>query len=238
MLAERDILIQFFDRADRRGLVLPDDSQDLRKNLSILNSERGDQFVGIYEEWNSTTNALSLAALAQHYGLPTRLLDWTRKAYIGAYFAAESYAFPDPPCDPSASASESMVVWAFYYPLMGKQDFVSQPNNPVRIVTAPSATNPNLKAQQGVFTIMNPECTKERVQDYLPMEQVLAELERNPNHKVQGCKLQKFTLPTAEALSLLQMLAKLDLTPSTVYPGYRSVGEDIRMQAMFGKEGL
>src|SRR5690349_12285737 len=32
-LAERDVLIQFFEIADRRGLLLPDDSQALRSTL-------------------------------------------------------------------------------------------------------------------------------------------------------------------------------------------------------------
>ena len=44
-LAERDVLIQFFDIADRRGLVLPDDSQEFRSTLETLKSPRGDDQV-------------------------------------------------------------------------------------------------------------------------------------------------------------------------------------------------
>jgi hypothetical protein len=89
-LAERDILIQFFNIADKRGLILPDDSQELRATLETFLSERGEPFVREgYDDWLITEQALSLTALAQHYGIPTRLLDWTRNPFIAAFFAAE-----------------------------------------------------------------------------------------------------------------------------------------------------
>ncbi len=82
-LAERDVLIQFFEIADRRGLVLPDDSQQLRSELETLRSSRGDTFVGRqYQNWKLTNAALSLVALAQHYGIPAQLLDWSRIVFL------------------------------------------------------------------------------------------------------------------------------------------------------------
>src|SRR5262245_20364325 len=42
-LVERDLITQFFEIADKRGLILPDDSQDLRIFFEKLKS---DEYVG------------------------------------------------------------------------------------------------------------------------------------------------------------------------------------------------
>lgn len=235
-LAERDVLTRFFDVADKRGLILPDDSQQLRASLETLRSERGESFVGkyLYEGWQTDLTALSLTALAQHYGIPTRLLDWTRQALIAAFFAAEDALKHSKEYE----SSSCLVVWAFFFPTLGKHDALNQENDPIRIVTAPSATNPNLKAQQGVFTLVNHFYTKETEGSYLPMDKVLEEIGNKPEaekyHKIiVDCKLQKFTLPVSEASSLLYFLAKLDITPSFIYPGFQSIIRDIEAENLW-----
>lgn len=216
--------------------MLPDDSQEMRAQLDTLRSARGDHLVGEnVHGWRTANLVLSLTALAQHYGIPTRLLDWTRRSFIAAFFAAEdawkrSY---------SNVIAGNLVVWSFYFPLFGKHDVISIDTDPIRIVTAPSATNKNLQAQQGAFTLLNSIYFDERQTPYPALDQLFDEgvkhaaAERTFPAKwlITNCKLRKFTVPVTHALDLLYLLAKVDITPSSVYPGYQSIPAELILRA-------
>lgn len=231
LLAERDLVLRFFQIADKRGLVLPDDSQEMRTRIEKIMSKSGDEMIssGAESSWEYTDHGVldqaSLVALAQHYGIPTRLLDWSRLPYVAAFFAAES-AFKRMN---DASPDARFVVWAFLFPLLSKYDADAHEKAPVRVITAPSATNSNLKAQQGVFTLVK---LHDAIEDgtYLSLDKILERYAEQNDTQTEGYQLRKFTLPVSEADNVLRLLAKLDITPSVIYPGYQSIIDDLRME--------
>lgn len=82
-------------------------------------------------------------ALAQHHGLPTRLLDWTTNPLIAAYFAVTSY-----PLDTDAR------LYAAKAPILIDPQTASSPFECEDVVAfVPGAIAPRIVSQRGLFTI-------------------------------------------------------------------------------------
>ncbi len=77
--------MRFATLISRKGLEVPGDSPQLR-SLDHQDERDADdyRFPEVQHE--------GMFALAQHFGLPTRLLDWTWSAETAAYFAAAEVA--------------------------------------------------------------------------------------------------------------------------------------------------
>lgn len=82
VMKESQILFDFFYGCDNVGLRVPSVRRYAGKQILI-----GD-FESLFgkENW-LPDDLLDIAALAQHYGLPTRLLDWSADLYTAMYFA-------------------------------------------------------------------------------------------------------------------------------------------------------
>ena len=211
--AELVWLKEFFDLADARGLPLPEDSQELRDTLEECSSPPFLDSVAAGKAYWPPAKLLSLLALAQHYGVSTRLLDWTRNAYVAAYFAAVD-------ARPKARGTR-LAVWAFMHDLLARDSEFEWVRDRFQMVTAPAAGIPNLQAQRGVFVVwreskFRPSATFKA----LPQDRVLID---NLHDLIKPPLFFKFTLPVGQASNLLSLLALTGVDGSTCFPGFGGV---------------
>ncbi len=224
ILAEANTLRHFFDIADRRGLPLPEDTQELRSLLPSMSpdSEYLKDVSAGECKW-PPRRLLSLMAIAQHHGASTRLLDWTWDPYVAAYFAASGAR---------RQQKQDIAVWALndvyihakrdYRSYTKESNSSSRLDEVINVVTAPGSGNRNLQAQKGLFLVhriggIDLESETQRASyDQILAEELRLGEERDP-------VLFRFTLPVEQAPELLRMLSISGVNASTVFPGYDGV---------------
>lgn len=206
--AEFKAVQEFWMAADRAGLSVPEDSQIVRSQERLTTfMASADPIAPLWPP----LELLSIIALAQHHGVPTRLLDWSWKPLVAAYFAAQT-------SNEDESATH-LAVWAIH-----TSQITSPPADPVgnlprlQVVTAPQASNRNLSAQAGLFTL-------DREHYAPPLDEVLVNLEVEGDSPV--CILRKITLPRTERGALLRWLGLHGVTAASIFPSYDGVVRSI-----------
>jgi hypothetical protein len=206
-------LAAFIKAADRQGHHIPEDSQGFRRQLKSLEVEILTTPT-IFNEW-PPTSFLSVLALAQHYAVPTRLLDWSLDPYVSAYFAASEAARRH-------QEPGELAVWAFVSGIIdANEDLLeaaSASRGPIRYITAPWATNANARAQRGVF-LAHQQVDIDLDQPFLPRpyDEVLVESFSKGLHVPKA--IYYLALPRGEAPQLLRYLAIQGYDGSTMFPG-------------------
>lgn len=140
-------------------------------------------------------NDLDLLIQAQHFGLRTRLLDWTSNPLVALWFA----------CNSSRDA-EDALVYALEADSLLEEDIPDDPFKPARTrVIQPPMNNARIIAQQGWFTLHN---FSKKAKCFVP-------LEKNTN---TTNKLHEFLIEGTMKQSILAELDRVGISARTLFP--------------------
>ena len=166
---------------------------------------------------NPNSEEIDLMTLAQHHGLPTRMLDWTIKPLVALFFATENYS----------DVSEESAVWCLGFPSTNncwgeasrmdiRKDLMTicseyQGDSPFIF---PKHISPRIVNQGGCFTIHD---FPENVGSFIPLEK------RNDNFGY----LEKIVIPNADNLKIQNELFDLGITHSYVFPDLDGISKKL-----------
>src|SRR5262249_16194496 len=126
---------------------------------------------------------------------------------------------------PANCQRQSIAVWSLnLYELTASKMF-----HGVKLVTSPAAMNPNLHAQEGVFTTWPEKLDWKKGADGRPLDEVLENLLRRCS---KATLFHKFTLPLSQAPRLLEICFGHGFNAARLFPGFNGAARHLSEAAL------
>jgi hypothetical protein len=205
IVAEVFAVYQFCQLADELGLSIPGGEIILELELEDLVGRVFSGYQSMPQISSTITSTITELfppppfAFAQHHGIPTRFLDWTRDPLVAAWFAADS----------ACNNSEGKIcVWA-------TNSKVKPPNT--QWVTVPRHAHSYLHAQHGIFSLTGGDFTE-----------TVGQQDVWPTFNDCGNEAHRLSLPQSEVPKLLRLLYEKRISKAHLMPTFDSVGATVQ----------
>lgn len=171
-------------------------------------------------------------ALMQHYGVPTRLLDWSVSPYVAAYNAC---------CDEGAVANKGEtiasdgVVYIAFAQRIWRHNKSDRTDEKIDSVTSslirfsmPDIASQRSSLQQGWFSVLDGGsggCHKKALRDVIWKE-------GDPENEQDILSIQEITIPESQKIEFLRQLHFRGITGQALFPGLDGLGKRLREEWM------
>ena len=257
-------LNDFFKKCDENQLYVPEVRR--MRETKPWNLQGVEFMLDLYEKdvW-LPEELYELAALAQHHGVPTRLLDWTQDINVAIYFSVSGaiYRLCQPPKYTEEEAINKRLLYLSQY-YKGNQNYkekkdnklelwamdkrvrwVHMGKNPLRIINPRYHENGNLGAQKGVLTFWEIKKPLKKDKDKGIVPEIAWRDEKTLDEHITEFLLEKgepskpylYRIHLSEAciFELYKFIKRNRCDASTLFPGYDGVVRCMKEDKMFNK---